>query len=164
MTMMASGDAEAFARVRPVLARITGRLFALGPRAGDASTFKIVNNLLAAANLAAGAEALALAEAAGIDLRRVFEVVGASSGGSWIFADRVQRALDGDYAPRAAAKLLCKDVGIAATLADRLAVDAPFTRLAHSAFAGALAAGCGEEDDAVVVRRALEAVRKRRDA
>jgi 3-hydroxyisobutyrate dehydrogenase len=161
MTMMVSGDAGAFARAEPVLAKITGRLFALGPRAGDASTFKIVNNLLAAANLAAGAEALALAEAAGIDLRRVCEVVGASSGASWIFADRVPRALDGDYAPRAAATMLGKDSGIAVALADRFGVDAPLTRVAHAAFVAAIDAGCADEDDAVVVRRALEAVRRR---
>ncbi|MEO8305073.1 MAG: NAD(P)-dependent oxidoreductase [Betaproteobacteria bacterium] len=164
MTMMISGDAAALARVQPVLERITGRLFALGPRAGDASTFKIVNNLLAAANLAAGAEALALAEAAGIDLRRVAEVVAASSGASWIFADRVQRALDGDFAPRAAAKMLSKDSGIAVALADRFGVDAPLTRRAHAAFVAAIDAGCGEEDDAVVVRLALESVRRKRGA
>jgi 3-hydroxyisobutyrate dehydrogenase len=162
MTMMASGDASALARARPLLEKITGRLYALGPRAGDASTFKIINNLLAAANLAAGAEALALAEASGIDLSRLCEVVGASSGASWIFADRMERLLGGDHAPRAAAKLLCKDAGIAAALADRLGVDAPFARLAHSAYAAALAAGCGDEDDAVIVRRALKSVRDRR--
>ena len=161
MTMMVAGDADAFARVRPFLERITGRLFAVGPRAGDASTFKIVNNLLAAANLAAGAEALAIAQAAGLDLRRVSEIVTASSGASWIFGDRVPRALDGDYAPRAAATLLWKDVGIAESLAKRMGVDAPFTRLARSLFADTIAAGCGGEDDAVLVRRALEAAGRR---
>ncbi len=158
MTMMVSGDAEAFAQVRAVLEQITGRLFSLGPRPGDASTFKIVNNLLAAANLAAGAEALALARAAGLDLRQVFDVVAASSGASWIFGDRVPRALDRDFAPRAAAKLLDKDVGIAAVLADRLDVPAPFTRLARRTFAAAVAEGCGDDDDAVLIKRALEAV------
>jgi 3-hydroxyisobutyrate dehydrogenase-like beta-hydroxyacid dehydrogenase len=162
MTMIVSGDTDAFARMHPVLERITGRLFAVGSRPGDASTFKIVNNLLAAANLAAGAEALAIAQAAGLDLRRVFDVVAASSGASWIFGDRVPRALADDYAPRAAATLLWKDVGIAESLAKRLDVEAPFTRLARSLFADALAAGCGDEDDAVLVRRALEAAGRAR--
>jgi 3-hydroxyisobutyrate dehydrogenase len=98
MTMMVSGDGTALARMRPVLERITGKLFALGPRAGDASTFKIVNNLLAAANLAAAAEAMALAVRAGLDPRRVVEVINASSGGSWMFADRMPRALIADFA------------------------------------------------------------------
>jgi L-threonate 2-dehydrogenase len=162
MTMMVSGDAEAFARVRAMLEAITGRLFALGSRAGDASTYKIVNNLLAAANLAAGAEALALAEAAGIDLARLCEVIGASSGASWILADRAVRLLAGDYAPRAAATMLAKDSAVAVAFADRLAVDVPFARLARWAFADAVGSGCGGEDDAVILRRALETVRERR--
>jgi 3-hydroxyisobutyrate dehydrogenase-like beta-hydroxyacid dehydrogenase len=163
MTMMVSGDTEAQGRVRDVLGRIAGRVFDLGPRAGDASTFKIVNNLLAGANLAAGAEALAVAQAAGLDLERVRDVVNASSGGSWIFADRIARALTGDFAPRAAVTLLAKDIGIAAALADRLGVDAPFARLASRAFAAAAAAGHADDDDAVLVRLAVDAVRQRRD-
>ncbi len=156
MTMMVSGDAAALARARPVLERITGRLFALGGRAGDASAFKIVNNLLAAANLAAGAEAMTLAIRAGLDPQQVFDVVNASSGGSWIFTDRMARALAGDYAPRAAAKILTKDVGIAAALAQRLGVSAPMTAAAHAAFVDAIAAGYGDEDDAALVKRAAD--------
>ena len=156
MTMMVSGDPAAFLRMQPVLERISGRLFALGPRPGDASAFKIVNNLLAAANLAAGAEAMALAIRAGLDPRQVFDVVNASSGGSWIFTDRMARALDDDYAPRAAARILTKDVGIAVAFAQRLGVEAPLTRAAHAAFVDAVAAGYGEEDDAALVKRAAD--------
>ena len=157
MTMMVSGDPAALARVRGVLDRIAGRIFVLGSRAGDASTFKIVNNLLAGANLAAGAEALALAHAAGLDLAQVRDVVNASSGGSWIFADRIARALENDLAPRAAVKLLAKDVAIAATLAERLRCDAPFSKLAGDAFSAAVAAGHAEDDDAVLMRLAIAA-------
>jgi 3-hydroxyisobutyrate dehydrogenase-like beta-hydroxyacid dehydrogenase len=157
MSMMVSGDPAALVRARPVLDRIAGHVFELGPRAGDASTFKIVNNLLAGANLAAAAEALAMAKAAGLDLDRVRDVVNASSGASWIFADRIERALTADFAPRAAAKLLAKDVAIAAALAERLRVDAPFSKLASRAFAAAVAAGHAEDDDAILVRLALDA-------
>jgi 3-hydroxyisobutyrate dehydrogenase-like beta-hydroxyacid dehydrogenase len=156
MTMMVSGDPAALQRMRPTLEAITGRLFAVGPRAGDASAFKIVNNLLAAANLAAGAEAMVMAARAGLDPRQFFDIVNASSGGSWMFADRMARALAGDYAPRAATKILTKDVGIAVAFAQRLGVDAPFARAAHAAFVDALAAGYGEEDDAALVKRAAD--------
>jgi 3-hydroxyisobutyrate dehydrogenase-like beta-hydroxyacid dehydrogenase len=54
----------------------------------------IVNNLLAAANLAAGAEAMA-SPSCGLDLRQVFDVI-SEFRASWIFADRVARALAGD--------------------------------------------------------------------
>ena len=160
MTMMVSGDTDALARARGVLDRIAGHVFVLGSRAGDASTFKIVNNLLAGANLAAAAEALAVAQASGLDLAKVRDIVNASSGGSWIFADRIARALDNDLQPRAAVKLLAKDVAIAAQLAARLHVDAPFSTLASRAFAAAVAAGHAEDDDAVLMRLALEAVQR----
>jgi 3-hydroxyisobutyrate dehydrogenase len=157
MTMMVSGDAAAFARAEPMLAKISGRLFVLGARAGDASTFKIVNNLLAGAHLAAAAEAIAIALAAGIDVRTLADVINASSGASWIFADRVPRALADDLKPpRAAAKILTKDVGIAADVAARVGVDAPLARAALAAYADAIAAGLGDHDDAVLVRRAAE--------
>jgi 3-hydroxyisobutyrate dehydrogenase-like beta-hydroxyacid dehydrogenase len=156
MTMMASGDPAGLARAKPVLDRIVGRLFDLGPRAGDASAFKIVNNLLAAANLAAGAEAMALALALGLDPAVAADVIGESSGASWMFADRVPRALAGDFAPRAATKILAKDIGIAVDIARRLGVDATFARAARSALAAAVADGDGDADDAVLVRRALQ--------
>jgi L-threonate 2-dehydrogenase len=156
MTMMVSGDPAALARAAPVVDLLTGRLFTLGPRAGDASAFKIVNNLLAAANLAAGAEALALAQAAGLDPAVAADVIGASSGASWIVADRVPRALAGDFEPRAAARILAKDIGIAVALARRLGADATFAAAAQAALAAAVAEGDGDADDAVLVRRALE--------
>ena len=59
-------------------------------------------------------------------------------------------------APRAATKILTKDVGIAVAFAQRLGVDAPFARAAHAAFVDALAAGYGEEDDAALVKRAAD--------
>jgi 3-hydroxyisobutyrate dehydrogenase len=157
MTMMVSGDAAAFARAEPMLAKITGRLFALGARAGDASTFKIVNNLLAGAHLAAAAEAIAIAIAAGIDVRTLAEIVNASSGASWMFADRVPRALANDFKPpRAAARMLTKDLAIAADVAARVGVDAPLARAALAAYGDAMDAGLGDDDDAVLVRRAAE--------
>lgn len=152
MTMMVAGSEAALARCAPVFAVTAGRVFRVGARAGDAAKFKIVNNLLAAVNLAAGAEALALAARAGLDPAQVVAVVNASSGGSWIFADRMPRALAGDYAPRAAARILAKDVGIAAAFAARHGVPAPFAAAAQDAFAMTVAAGLGEEDDAAIVK------------
>src|ERR1700674_4824336 len=119
----------------------------LSARAGDAATFKVLNN-----QLAAGAEALAIATHAGLDPRLFLEVVGASSGASWIFADRMARALEGDYAPRAATTLLKKDVGIAVDAAAALGCDAPLARAARAAFDAAVAAGYGAEDDASLLK------------
>jgi len=152
MTMMVAGDAAALARCEPVFAAVAGRVFRVGGTPGDAAKFKIVNNLLAAANLAAGAEALALAVRAGLDPVQVVDVINASSGASWIFTDRMPRALARDFAPRAAAKILAKDVRIAAEFAERLGQDATFAHAAQAAFQRMVDAGDGELDDAAICR------------
>jgi 3-hydroxyisobutyrate dehydrogenase-like beta-hydroxyacid dehydrogenase len=159
MTMMVAGAAPAVARCEPVLDAVAGRVFRVGDVPGTAAKFKIVNNLLAAVNLAAGAEALALAVRAGLDPERFVEVVNASSGASWMFADRLPRALAGDFAPRAAAKILAKDAGIAAEFASRLGQDATFASAAHAAFRRLVDAGYGEMDDAVICRFMSEKTR-----
>jgi 3-hydroxyisobutyrate dehydrogenase-like beta-hydroxyacid dehydrogenase len=66
------------------------------------------------------------------------------------------RALDGDYSPRAATKILTKDVGIAAAFAARLGVPVPVTNAAHAAYVDAVAAGHGDEDDAALAKRAAD--------
>lgn len=66
------------------------------------------------------------------------------------------RALVGDLRPpRAAARILAKDVGLAAEFARRCGVAAPLTDEARRAFDAAVAAGHGEDDDAVLLARAL---------
>jgi 3-hydroxyisobutyrate dehydrogenase-like beta-hydroxyacid dehydrogenase len=161
MTIMVAGPGEARERVAPVLEAIAARRFPISDRVGDAAATKIVNNLLAAANLAAAAEALALAEALGLDVRATADVIAASSGASWIFADRVPRALAGDYVPRAASRILAKDVGIACDVARRAEAHDTFAQAAKRAFDDTVLAGYGEDDDAAIVRRARERMRQR---
>jgi 3-hydroxyisobutyrate dehydrogenase len=155
MTMMVAGSRKALIRCKPVFEAIAGKVFRVGDKPGDAAHFKVINNLLAAVNLAAGAEAMALAVKAGLDPARVLEVINASSGASWIVADRMPRALAEDYVPRAAARILSKDAGLAVELAAQHRVPAPFAHAARAAFAATVAAGFGEDDDAAVYRWSL---------
>jgi L-threonate 2-dehydrogenase len=156
MTMMVSGARDARERCAPIFGRIARRVFEVGDVPGEAATFKVVNNLLAAANLAAGAEAIAFATRAGLDPRAMLDVIDASSGASWIVADRLPRALNGDAAVRAATTVLAKDIGLAVQLAERVGVDAVFARAARDAFVDAVAAGYGAADDSSLATRAAE--------
>jgi L-threonate 2-dehydrogenase len=160
MTIMVSGDAQAIAECAAIFDAIAGRRFVVGARPGEAAMFKVLNNQLAAVNLAAGAEALAIAKHAGLDPRLFVELVSASSGASWIFADRMPRALDGDYAPRGATTLLKKDIAIAVDTAAELGCDAPFARAAREAYDAAVAAGHGAEDDSSMVKYYANRIRK----
>ena len=159
LSMMASGSEEAFARAGPVIEATTAKCFRIGAKPGDGSRMKVVNNMLAAANLAAGCEAMAMAARLGLDFRQAMDVVNASSGGSWIFADRMARAAEGDYAPRAAARVLLKDVGLFVDTARALGLDAAMAECAQAIFADTVKRGLAEEDDAAVLKRYAEAWR-----
>jgi 3-hydroxyisobutyrate dehydrogenase len=152
LSMMLACEQALFGRFEPVLREMAGTLFYVGEKVGDAARTKLVNNLLAGINLVAGAEALALGARLGLDKRALFEVIKASSGASWIVADRMARALDGDYAPRARSVILTKDVGLALQMADAAGVDTPLGHAALRLFEATVANGLGELDDAAVIK------------
>ncbi|MBT0962209.1 NAD(P)-dependent oxidoreductase [Denitromonas iodatirespirans] len=152
MSMMLGGDPALVEALAPLLAMLAKSRFVIGPHPGDGAKAKLVNNLLAAVNLAAAGEAFALAERLGLDAKTVLDVVCASSGQSWITADRIPRALAGDFAPRAHARILTKDIGLALDCAR--AVDQPLTlgAAAQAVFQRTCALGWAEEDDAAVLK------------
>jgi L-threonate 2-dehydrogenase len=156
MTLIVSGETQAIADCDPVFTAMAARRFVVGEQPGIAATYKLLNNQLAAANLAAGAEAMAVAIRAGLDPHRFLDVVNASSGASWIVDDRMQRALDGDTTPRAATAILNKDVGLAVEVAAAFGCEVPLALAARAAFAAAMAAGYGAEDDAALLRLRLD--------
>ncbi len=151
--MVACADAV-FAQHAQLLSDLSSRLFRISQRPGDGARTKLVNNLLAGINLVGAAEAMALAQRMGLDLQITLDVISQSSGQSWIGADRMQRALQGDYAPRAHLGLLAKDTALAVAAARQLgdapAYPGPLGEAASKAFAQALAAGMADLDDSAL--------------
>jgi len=145
--MVACADAV-FARWRDLLEALADPVFRIGERVGDGARTKLVNNLLAAVNLAGAAEAIALAERVGLEPARTLDVIERSSGQSWIGSDRMRRALAGDLAPRAHTTLLAKDSALALAMAETAGLSLRLGGPAAATFAAAIAAGHGEADDA----------------
>jgi 3-hydroxyisobutyrate dehydrogenase len=148
--LVACADAV-FARHRVLLQALASRLFRIGTRPGDGARLKLVNNLLAAINLAGAAEALALAERVGLDMARTLEVIEHSSGQSWIATDRMRRAIAGDLVPRAHTTLLNKDTQLGLSMAAQAGFNAALGAQAAAVFAQACAAGWGDRDDACLL-------------
>ncbi len=144
---MSGGPARARAGTMSLMVAGDDPVFRVGPRAGDGARTKLVNNLLAAAHLAAAAEALALARQMGLDDGRTLEVLERSSGQSWIASDRLRRWLAGDTAPRARMALLAKDSALALAEARRAGLALPLGAAAAGHFQAALAAGLADADD-----------------
>ena len=152
MTIMASGAPAAFDKARPVLSCIAAKVYELGESAGTGAAFKIVNQLLAGVHIAAACEAITFAKAMGLDIARVYEVITASAGNSWMFENRVPHILDGDYAPRSAVDIFTKDLGIVTDIGRGLKFPTPVASMALQMFVMTAAAGMGRDDDASVAR------------
>ncbi len=152
MSLMVACSDAVWQRSQKLLTALSQQVFRVGTRAGDGARTKLVNNLLAAVNLAGAAEAMALAERLGLDPAATLSVIEASSGQSWIGSDRMRRALAGDFEPRAHVTLLAKDTGLAVQAADDVAFDPPMGRLARDLFAQALGQGWADLDDAALLK------------
>ena len=152
LTIMGSGRPAAFDKVRPVLAAIAQKVYELGDRAGIGASFKIVNQLLAGVHIAAACEAITFAKALGLDIDKVYEVITASAGNSWMFENRVPHILDGDYAPRSAIDIFTKDLGIVSDIGRDLKFPLSIASTALQMFIMTSAAGMGRDDDASVAR------------
>jgi 3-hydroxyisobutyrate dehydrogenase len=152
MTLMAAAPAQVLHRFAPVIEAISGRCFHVSEHAGDGSRAKVVNNMLAGVNLVAASEAMALAIKLGLDPQTMADVIGSSSGASWIFGDRIPRVLAGDYSPKAAIDILRKDLSILLETASGQGFPTPLARTAHAIFEDASRLGHGKEDDAAIIK------------
>ena len=152
LSIMASGTPEAFSAVQPVLKSISETVFALGDDVGAGSAMKAVNQLLAGVHIAAASEAIAFAAKQGLDIRKVYEVITASAGNSWMFENRVPHVLDGDYTPRSAVDIFVKDLGIIQDMARTAKFPVPVSAAALQMFLMTSASGMGRDDDASVAR------------
>lgn len=152
LTILASGSKAAFARARPALEAMAAKLYELGDAPGEGAAFKMINQLLAGVHIAAASEAMAFAARQGLDLRKVYEVITASAGNSWMFENRMPHVLDGDYAPRSAVDIFVKDLGIIQDMARNATFPVPVAAAALQMFLMASAAGMGRDDDASVAR------------
>jgi 3-hydroxyisobutyrate dehydrogenase len=151
MSLMLAGDAAVLQQHAAVLRQLSDQQVYLGPRLGDGARTKLVNNLLAASNLAAACEAMALARQLGLDPQRTLDLLARSSGQSWIGKDRLQRALAGDTAPRAHTSLLAKDSALAMAMAARAGMQPQLGALAARMFAQACADGWADADDSCLL-------------
>jgi putative dehydrogenase len=152
LTMMASGSPAAFAAARPALDAVAGTVYELGDAAGPGSAFKMINQLLAGVHIAAACEAVAFAARQGLDLAKVYEVISASAGSSWMFQNRVPHILAGDYAPASAVEIFVKDLGIVQDMARARRFPVPIAAAALQMFLATAGAGMGGDDDASVAR------------
>lgn len=127
LTIMAGGSEEDFARARPILQVVGETITHLGP-AGSGQVTKLANQLIVAQTIDAVAQALRLAELAGLDPARVRTALLGGFAESRILDLHGDRMVRRDFSPGGRATLQLKDVRLIGELADSLGFDSPTLR------------------------------------
>jgi len=150
LVVYASGDSDAIARCAGLFADFAKQSADLGAF-GNGSRMKFVANHLVAIHNVATAEAMILAECAGLDPKRVVEMVGPGAGGSRMFQTRAPMMVERSYEP-ATMKVSTwkKDMAIIAEFADDVGCATPLFTLTQPVYAEAMAMGLGDQDTAAV--------------
>jgi 3-hydroxyisobutyrate dehydrogenase len=152
LTIMCSGEAAVLERARPVLAVMGQRIFDCGRAPGMGSTAKMINQLLCGVHIAAAAEAMHLAERAGVSTATMHEIISVSAGNSWMWGDRGPRMMQDDPAVTSAVDIFVKDLGIVLGEARALKAGLPLSAAAMQMFLAASGLGHGAADDSQVIR------------
>jgi 3-hydroxyisobutyrate dehydrogenase len=90
---ISSGPKAAFARIEPILRRLTQNVFYVGEKQGLSQICKMVNNAIGIAGLTIACEAMVMGVKAGIDARTLLDVVNAGSGRNVATEDKFPRAI-----------------------------------------------------------------------
>jgi 3-hydroxyisobutyrate dehydrogenase len=153
LLIMAGGPEDLFEELRPALEAMGSSVVHCGPRVGDGQAVKLVNQLLCGVHIAAAAEALAYAEALGLDPRFVFETIRHGAANSFMLEDRGERMLKEEFIPpKSALDIFVKDMGLVRQAAEEQGFETPLATAALEMYLAGKDAGLGTEDDSGVIR------------
>lgn len=157
LLLMVGGEDSAVQRVRPMLEAL-GTPHVVGTGSGDGQRLKLVNQLLCGVHVAAAGEALAYAEALGLDPRTCWEVLREGAAQSFMFSDRGARMVEtGEVPVSSAVDIIAKDLGLVTDAAEGVQQPVPLADAALRQFRDGQSEGLGRADDSAlfeVARRA----------
>jgi 3-hydroxyisobutyrate dehydrogenase-like beta-hydroxyacid dehydrogenase len=146
LTILVGGEQADLDKARPALESFARRIFHLGPLGSGATVKLAVNSIVHAINQAV-AEALVLAEKAGVDRAAAYEVFANSAAGAPFVHYKQQAFLHPETTPVAfSLALVAKDLDLILSLADSVGARMDLSVAGQAVVDEALAAGLGERD------------------
>jgi 3-hydroxyisobutyrate dehydrogenase-like beta-hydroxyacid dehydrogenase len=152
LTVMVGGEADALERARPLLAAYAKNVTWMGP-SGAGQLTKLVNQICLAGLIQSLAEGLAFAERAGLDPRRVVEVISQGAAQSWQMDHRAATMIEGRFDFGFAVDWMRKDLALALAEAARCGAELPVAQLVDGFYAELQRAGAGRLDTSSLVTR-----------
>ena len=149
LSVMVGGADEAVGRAWPVLTLVGTTVRHLGP-SGAGETAKACNQVVVAATVTALAEALVLADAAGIDRAQLLELLGGGLADSEVLRQKRDRWLSGDFHGGGSSANQLKDLRFVADTAAARGFTLPVAATLREVFEHAVADGEGALDHSAV--------------
>ena len=152
MTVMAGGSPEDIQAVRPLMADMAGNFTHMGP-SGAGQTTKMINQAIVGSGYVLMAEALILAERAGIDAARLPQALAGGHADSNLLRKLYPQMQARDFdPPRSYARQLLKDMKAVKAFAHDLGLDLGVVEKAAEQYARFVERGNEMSDSASVVR------------
>jgi len=151
LTIMAGGDAAEVERARPLFSDVSGRFTRMGP-AGAGMAAKMLNQLIVGCGHAVMAEAVVLAEAAGIDAARLPECLAGGHADGSLLQNLFPRMQRRDFRPLGYSRQLLKDLEMVHEYAAALKAPTPMMSEALSLYRMLVHLGHAELDTGALVK------------
>lgn len=151
LTIMVGGDAAAFEIAKPAMAHYGRAVTLMGP-AGSGQKTKMVNQICVVGVIQGLAEGLAFAQRAGLDAKRVVDVISKGAATSWQMENRGHTMVDGKFDFGFAVDLMRKDLRIAMEEARANGAGLPVTALIDQFYSRLQSRGGGRLDTSSLIR------------
>ncbi len=151
LTVVVGGDRDRFEDSRPLFEKFCKHIFYVGS-AGKASQVKLINNIVLGGIMEILAEAVALAQRAGIGRERMIEILNTGAGKSYILDVKKKKLLEDDFSPHFTVDLIYKDLHYAQDLVRELGTFSFTTSAVKETYGLARSRGLGGLDFSAVLK------------
>lgn len=150
LTVMVSGDPDAYQEVEPILALFGEKRYYLG--GGDeARVMKLVIQTMVGVQFQSYAEALLLGEKAGVNWETMVEILSNSSASSINIKNKAEAFKKRDFRPMSTVHTQLKDMNLVMDLARQYNVPLPITAVSTQYYNAMVASGRGSYDYAAIL-------------
>ncbi len=150
LSIMVGGPKDAFDRALPLF-QAMGKTITWVGESGAGQIAKVANQIVVAGTMVAMAEALVLAQKAGVDPQRVVQAISRGAAQCWALDNKPPKIFKRDLSPGFKAYMQAKDLKIVIDTGHTYHAPLPLTAVAHQLYEAMVSMGYGELDNSAVI-------------